>query len=47
MASPNKAIMRIIETIKIDGKEYELNDTHFPTIDPKNPYKDAESMREI
>jgi len=25
--------------IKIDGKEYELLDNHFPTIDPKNPYQ--------
>lgn len=26
-------------TIKIDGKEYQLNDKNFPTIDPKDPYK--------
>jgi fructose-1,6-bisphosphatase-3 len=26
-------------TIKIDGKEYELLDKFFPTIDPKDPYK--------
>jgi len=26
-------------TICLDGKEYPLNDTNFPTIDPKNPYK--------
>lgn len=26
-------------TINIKGKEYKLNDTHFPTIDPKDPYK--------
>lgn len=26
-------------TIKIDGHTYELRDKHFPTIDPKNPYK--------
>lgn len=25
-------------TITIDGRELELNDTNFPTIDPKNPY---------
>ena len=25
-------------TITIDGKEYELLDKHFPTIDPENPY---------
>lgn len=31
-------------TITIDGKSYKLNDTNFPTIDPKDPYKftDAE-----
>lgn len=26
-------------TINLDGKEYELNDTYFPTIDPNDPYK--------
>ena len=26
-------------TIKLGGKEYPLNDTYFPTIDPKDPYK--------
>ena len=26
-------------TITIDEKEYELTDSHFPTIDPENPYK--------
>lgn len=26
-------------TIELDGKEYKLNDTHFPTIDVNNPYK--------
>ncbi len=25
--------------IEIDGKEYPLNDHHFPTIDPKNPFE--------
>lgn len=25
-------------TIKIEGKEYEMLDSNFPTIDPKNPY---------
>lgn len=25
-------------TIPLEGKEYQLNDHHFPTIDPKNPY---------
>lgn len=26
-------------TINIEGKEYELNDKYFPTVDPKDPYK--------
>ena len=26
-------------TVMIDGKEYTLNDTNFPTIDPNDPYK--------
>jgi fructose-1,6-bisphosphatase-3 len=26
-------------TINLQGKMYKLNDTNFPTIDPKNPYK--------
>ena len=26
-------------TIELKGKTYKLKDTHFPTIDPKNPYK--------
>jgi fructose-1,6-bisphosphatase III len=26
-------------TIEVDGVEYPLNDTHFPTIDPANPYE--------
>lgn len=26
-------------TVIIDGKEYKLNDSYFPTIDPKDPYK--------
>ena len=34
-------------TIKIDGKEYKLNDANFPTINPKDPYKLTEEEREI
>ncbi|WP_291633769.1 fructose-1,6-bisphosphatase [Clostridium sp.] len=34
-------------TINIDGKEYTLNDTNFPTIDPKDPYKLTEDEREL
>jgi fructose-1,6-bisphosphatase-3 len=26
-------------TIEVDGQRYELRDTHFPTIDPRNPYE--------
>lgn len=26
-------------TVQIDGKDYPLMDSHFPTIDPKNPYE--------
>ncbi|MEG0309076.1 MAG: fructose-1,6-bisphosphatase [Clostridium sp.] len=34
-------------TIIIDGKEYPLNDTNFPTIDPANPYKLTDEEREL
>ena len=34
-------------TINIDGKEYELNDTYFPTIDRNNPYKLSEQEEEV
>ena len=34
-------------TIKIDGKEYTLNDTNFPTIDRDNPYELTEKEREL
>ena len=33
--------------INIDGKEYKLNDTNFPTIDPTDPYKLTEDEREL
>jgi fructose-1,6-bisphosphatase-3 len=36
-----------IGTINISGKEYKLNDTNFPTIDPTNPYKLTEYEREL
>lgn len=32
-------------TIKLDGKEYPLKDTHFPTIDPTNPFALSEGER--
>ncbi|HZK70357.1 MAG TPA: fructose-1,6-bisphosphatase, partial [Clostridia bacterium] len=34
-------------TINIDGKEYILNDTNFPTIDPSDPYKLTEDETEL
>ncbi|MCL2383818.1 MAG: fructose-1,6-bisphosphatase [Oscillospiraceae bacterium] len=34
-------------TLKVDGQTYELNDTHFPTIDPNDPYKLTEEEAEI
>ena len=34
-------------TIKIDGKEYELLDKNFPTIDTKDPYKLSEEEEEV
>ena len=33
--------------VKIDGKEYRLTDSKFPTIDKKNPYKLTEEEAEI
>jgi len=34
-------------TVNINGKNYELNDKNFPTIDPKDPYRLTEEEREI
>ena len=34
-------------TVKIDGKEYKLIDSKFPTIDKKNPYKLTDEEAEI
>jgi fructose-1,6-bisphosphatase-3 len=34
-------------TITIEGKEYELTDNHFPTIDPDNPYKLNKQEEEV
>ena len=34
-------------TVRIDDKEYELNDKNFPTINPKDPYRLTEEEREI
>lgn len=34
-------------TIAIDGKEYKLTSCHFPTIDPKDPYKLTKEERDV
>ena len=34
-------------TVKIDGKEYELLDKHFPTVDPNNPDKLTPDEKEL
>lgn len=34
-------------TIMLNGKEYQLLDTNFPTIDPKDPYKLSEEEEEV
>jgi fructose-1,6-bisphosphatase-3 len=33
--------------VEIDGKSYPLNDTHFPTIDPQDPYRLTEQEKEV
>lgn len=35
------------KTIVIDGKEYPMRDTNFPTIDPKNPYELSPEEAEV
>ncbi len=34
-------------TVHIDGEEYPLNDTRFPTIDPKHPYELSVEEKEV
>ena len=34
-------------TIRLDGKEYELVDKHFPTIDPADPYRFTPEEQEV
>lgn len=34
-------------TVRIEGKEYELNDTYFPTIDKNDPYKLTDKEKEL
>ena len=33
--------------VKIEGKDYKLNDTYFPTIDKENPYKLSPREEEV
>ena len=35
------------KTLMLNGKEYEMRDCYFPTVDPKNPYKLTEEELEI
>ena len=35
------------DTVKIGNKKYKLNDTNFPTIDPKDPYALSEGEEEL
>ncbi len=46
----NRKLLHLINqekgTITIEGKEYPLMDTNFPTIDPANPYKLTEEEEE-
>jgi len=34
-------------TVKVDGKDYPMLDTHFPTVDPKNPFALTEEEIEV
>jgi fructose-1,6-bisphosphatase III len=34
-------------TVKVDGKDYPLLDTNFPTVDPKNPFALNEEEKEV
>ncbi len=34
-------------TVKIDGKEYEINDKNFPTINKENPYELTDKEKEV
>lgn len=34
-------------TITLDGEEYQLLDTNFPTVDPKDPYRLSEEEEEV
>lgn len=47
----NRRLLHLIDydkgTITLDGKEYPLKDTHFPTIDPADPYRLSEEERDL
>lgn len=47
----NRALLHRIDyekgTIILDGREYSLMDTNFPTVDPKDPYALSEEEEEI
>ncbi len=34
-------------TVEVDGKTYSMKDTHFPTIDPENPYKLSDQEKAV
>lgn len=34
-------------TLHVDGKDYPIKDTHFPTVDPKNPYELTPEEEEV
>lgn len=34
-------------TVRIDGKDYELRDSDFPTVDPENPYALTDGERQV
>ncbi len=34
-------------TVEIDGKNYNLTDNHFPTVDPKDPYRLTDEEQEV
>lgn len=47
----NRNLLHLIDyskgTINLEGKEYELRDKNFPTIDPSDPYKLTEEEQEV
>lgn len=51
MGMEDRRLLHLIDydkgTIMLGGKEYQLKDKNFPTIDPKNPYKLTEDEKEL